>query len=297
MGLSSARSLRMTLPNLFIIGAPKAGTTSLHSYLGQHPQIQMSAVKEPRFFAGPDNGFPFPGDRIESLAEYELLFDPAAAVRGESSTDYASHPRREGAPGRIHELVPEARFVYLVRDPIARSVSHYRMAAALFGERRPLSRALREELDEPRSRYIAPSLYATQLELYLRHFDRARILVLDQADLLAERRRTLGRVFDFLGVEDELPEEGLEAELNGSGEWRSYPRGYTGFVGRVVTPAVRWVPAGARRAARRRLERALWRPIETSLDTDVREQLELRFRPEAERLRALTGERFASWDV
>lgn len=287
----------MTLPNLFIIGAPKAGTTSLHSYLGQHPEIQMSAIKEPRFFAGPANGFPYPEDKVDSLAEYERLFDPASPVRGESSTDYAVHPRREGAPQRIKELVPEARFVYLVRDPVARTVSHYRMAAALFGERRSLNQALREDLDHPDSAYVVPSLYATQLELYLRHFDRERFLVLDQAELLGGRRQALSRVFAFLGVRDEIDERLLDGQLNESGAWRRYPRGYTSFVGRVVTPAVRWVPAGLRRAVRGRLERSLWRPIDDSLEAGVRARLEQRYRPEAARLRELTGERFASWDV
>jgi hypothetical protein len=287
----------MTLPTFFIIGAPKAGTTSLHHYLDQHPQVQMSAVKEPRFFAGPANGIAYPADKVDSLDEYERLFDPAVQVRGESSTDYATHPRREGAPQRIKELVPEAKFLYMVRDPVARSISHYKMAAALLDERRTLQGALEGDLDEPRSRYIAPSLYATQLELYLRHFPRDRILVVDQADLLSNRRLTLKEIFSFLEVDEHLDSSMFEEELLSSGHWRRYPKGYSGFVGRVISPRVRWIPKGLRQSARRSLERFLWRPLDTTLDEGLRTRLEDLYTPEVARLRTLTGKSFASWSV
>ncbi|MGV1050494.1 MAG: sulfotransferase family protein [Solirubrobacterales bacterium] len=287
----------MALPTFFIIGAPKAGTTSLHHYLDQHPQIQMSAVKEPRFFVALPEGAPNLPGRVATLPEYEALFDAAVAVRGESSTDYAAHPRREGAPRLIRQLVPDARFVYLVRDPIERSVSHYRMAAALLGERRPLGEALRQALREPDSRYIAPSLYATQLELYLRQFPAERILVVDQAELRRERRATLSQIFAFLAVSDEIDDAALaEEKLSGEG-WRAFPEGYSSFVGGAVTPRVRWVPRRLRRALRGALERTLWRPIDTNLDDRLRAQLERLYAPEAERLRQLTGKRFASWSV
>lgn len=287
----------MALPTFFIIGAPKAGTTSLHHYLDQHPQIQMSAVKEPRFFVAlPEGVANLPG-RVETLAEYEALFDAAIAVRGESSTDYAAHPRREGSPQLIRELVPDARFIYLVRDPVERSVSHYRMAAALMGERRPLDEALRQALREPASRYIAPSLYATQLDLYLRQFPAERILVVDQAELRRTRRETLSEVFAFLAVSDEIDDAAFEEEKLGGESWRAFPDGYSTFVGSAVSPRVRWVPRPLRRVARGAIERAFWRPIDTRLDERLRSQLERLYAPEAERLRQLTGKRFASWSV
>ncbi len=292
-----ARELTMALPTFFIIGAPKAGTTSLHSYLDRHPEIQMSNIKEPRYFAGPANGFPYPPDRVETLAEYELLFDADFGVRGESSTDYSTHPRREGAPQRIKECVPDAKFIYMVRDPIARTISHYKMAVALLGERRPLAKALREELTEPRSRYIAPSLYATQLELYLSHFDESQIMVVDQADLLAERQGILDEVFAFLSVEGGVDPSQLEEELLSSRDWRAYPAWYSGFTGRVVAPLASWIPQGARRRIRRTVERQMWSPIDTTLDDDLRMELERLYAPEVARLRDLTGKQFPTWSV
>jgi Sulfotransferase family len=288
--------MKMALPTFFVIGAPKAGTTSLHQYLDRHSQIQMSAVKEPRFFAGPENGIPYPPDRVETLAEYEALFDPTAEVRGESSTDYATFPRRQGVPERIKAMVPEAKFVYLVRDPIARTVSHYKMSAALLGERRSLTDAL-GDLSDLRSPYISPSLYATQLELYLRHFPQERILVLDQADLQGDRQATLAETLAFLGVEETIDSAALEDELLTSAAWRSYPTGYAEFIARFVAPRFRWVPPRLRRGVRSSLERLLWRPLDAELPAQVRSRLEDLYAPEVARLRDLTGKGFSSWTV
>jgi hypothetical protein len=286
----------MALPTFFIIGAPKAGTTSLHHYLDQHPEVQMSAVKEPRFFAGPENGIPYPPDRVDSLDDYERLFDPAVRVRGESSTDYATHPRRAGVPQRIKDSVPDAKFIYAVRDPLARTISHYKMGAALLGESRSLAEAL-GDLSDPGSPYIAPSLYATQLELYLERFPQERILVIDQADLLANRLPTLNRVFSFLEVDPEIDSSGFEEELLSSQEWRNYPEGYAEFIARRIAPRLRWIPQGFRRSVRGSVERKLWPAIDIELDDALRTRLEELFVPEAERLRELTGKPFSAWSV
>jgi hypothetical protein len=287
----------MALPTFFIIGAPKAGTTSLHFYLDQHPQIQMSANKEPRFFAGPENGIPYPPGRISGLDEYEQLFDPAVPVRGEASTDYAIHPRRQGAPERIKELVPQARFLYLVRDPIERTISHYRMRVAFLGERRTLREAL-SDFSDPRSPYIWPSLYASQLEQYLRQFRQDRIKIVDQAELLAQRRVTLRDIFTFLSVDDALDSSRFDDVLSSSREWRAYAPGYARVVDRVVAPAVRWVPRGLRRSVRRAIDGLLWQPLQPpTLDADLRARLEDLYISDAERLRALTGMAFPTWSV
>jgi Sulfotransferase domain len=285
------------LPTFFIIGAPKAGTTSLHLYLDQHPQVQMSANKEPRFFAGPENGIPYAPGRISTLHEYEALFDPAVPVRGEASTDYAIHPRREGAPARIERLVPEAKFLYLVRDPIERLISHYRMRVAFLGERRTLPEAL-SDLSDRSSPYLWPSLYASQLERYLEIFDQERILVVDHADLLSDRPRTLREIFSFLSVDPSVTSERFEEHLSDSREWRAYPPLYSRLVDRYVAPVTHWVPAGVRRAARRSLDRRLWPALETpSLEGELEERLRAMFAGESQRLRALTGKPFSTWSV
>jgi hypothetical protein len=285
----------MTLPTFFIIGAAKAGTTSLHYYLDQHPEVQMSLNKEPNFFSGPENGNPYPLGRISRLEDYERLFDPSFAVRGEASVCYTHHPRREGTPERIKELVPDAKFVYVVRDPIERSVSQYKYRVALEGERRSLAEAL-GDLSDPYSHCICPSLYASQLDRYLSHFPQERLMVVDHADLLGDRRSALREIFAFLAVDESVDASQFNEELNTSREHRVYPQAYARLRGPVLPAPLRWIPRGVRRPLRQAVERALWPPLETAtLDDELRARLQERFAGEVARLRALTGKQFPTW--
>jgi hypothetical protein len=284
------------LPTFLIIGAVKAGTTSLHHYLGQHPEIQMSTVKETNFFSGAANGVPYPVGRVDDLDEYERLFDPAFDVRGEASPGYSNHPRREGVPERIKELLPAVKLIYIVRDPIARAVSHYQMQVGLGEEQRPVAEAL-IDLSEPRTSYIPPGLYATQLELYLGHFSQERILVLDQADLRKDRGPTLRQVFAFLGAEEEVGSLQFEEELMSSSQWRAYSPAYRRLRG-AVAPALRWLPQTLRDSLRGSIEQAIWPPLEKpEIDAGLRARLEEIYGGEVERLRALTGKTFPSWSI
>jgi hypothetical protein len=287
----------MTLPNLFVIGAAKAGTTSLHYYLDQHPQVQMSTVKEPNFFSGPPNGNNYPLGRVETLAEYERLFDDRFQVRGEASVGYSNYPRRQGVPAAIKELVRQPKFVYMVRDPVTRIVSQYQYRVAMEGERRPIEEAL-ADLTDPYSVYLCPSQYATQLELYLREFPEDDILVVDQGDLLHDRRPTLSRIFDFLEVDSDQDLAAFDEQLNTGDEKRSFSIGYVRFRERLKASPLRLLPPGLRRSLRRRLEQTFWSPLPpTQLSDDLRGRLEERFAPEASRLRELTGARFPDWSV
>jgi len=286
-----------TLPTFFIIGAAKTGTTSLHYYLDQHPEIQMSVNKEPNFFSGPENGIPYPSGRVSRLDEYEKLFDPNIYMRGEASVGYTNYPRRKGVPERIKELVPEARFIYLVRDPVARAVSQYHYRVAVEGERRSLRGAL-GEISDPYSVYIGPSRYATQIDLYLRHFPLERMLVVDQSDLLADRRSTLRQIFAFLSVSEVIDSSRFDEELNTMSEQRIYLPGYARLLGPVTPALVRWISPNVRRSVRRTIERTLMRTVKAStLDDDLRGRLEELYAGEVQRLRALTGKTFSTWSI
>ena len=287
----------MSLPNLFVIGAAKAGTTSLHFYLDQHPEVQMSAVKEPNFFSGPPAGNGYPLGRVERLADYEALFDERFPLRGEASVGYSNFPRRQGVPAAIRELVPDARFVYLVRDPVPRVVSQYQYRVAMEGERRPLGEAL-ADLDDPFSVYLCPGRYASQLELYLREFDRDRILVVDHADLLADRAATLESIFSFLDVAPTPHLAAFDRKLNTEDEKRAFSSSWVQRRERLKSSPLRLLPPGVRRGLRRSVERVFWKPLPPAeLDDDLRLRLQETFAPEAARLRELTGMAFASWGV
>jgi hypothetical protein len=193
------------LPNLFIVGAAKCGTTSLHFYLDQHPSISMSTVKEPGIFSAPH--------WRANLARYAGMLDATAPVRGESSTHYTKHPVYPDVPARIAEVVPEAKLVYVVRDPLERCVSQWVHNVAAGRESRSLNEALRE-FDDPRNLYVMCGRYATQIERYLEHFPVSSLLVVDQTKLLADRRPTLRRVFRFLEVDNDFHSPRFEAQLN-----------------------------------------------------------------------------------
>lgn len=288
----------MSLPNFFIIGAAKAGTSSLHHYLGQHGEIQMSAIKEPNFFSGPPGDIPFPiGKVVSDRGEYESLFDSRCAVRGEASVGYSNHPRRSGVPERIEAMVPEAKFVYLVRDPIARTASHYRYRVAMEGERRPIGEAL-GDLSDPYCVYRCPSLYATQLDLYLERFPQERVLVVDQADLLAQRASTLAEIFAFLGVDTAVDPAAFEEELNSGANNRAYPLAYVRLRKALAASPLKVLPRSLKRRLRGSLERTAWSEVPPAeLDDDLRNRLGELFEPQVTRLRALTGKSFPSWSI
>jgi len=282
------------LPNLIIIGAGKAGTTSLHYYLDQHPAIEMSELKETHFFVSEDWR-----DRIDW---YESLFPNPAPVRGEASPSYSTYPRRRGVPQRMRELIPEAKLIYMVRDPVDRLVAHYSQHIAAGREERSLERAITESLnngDRPDNPYLAASSYATQMEQYLAHFPAEQLLVVDQAELAENRLGTLRAVFDFLGVDPDFSSPRFMHVVNTKAEQRSFNR-----VGRKLRDsrlrhAIRArVPRGVRRPVTKPIARLLSKSVERpSPIAELADELRDHFRPEVERLRELTGKPFDRWSV
>jgi hypothetical protein len=256
----------------------------------------MSAVKEPNFFAPHLDPVDEPR-RISRLDQYEQLFDSGISVRGEASTPYAEYPLRQGVPERIRERVPEAKFLYVVRDPVERTISHYNHMVASQGERRTLEQVL-GDLSDPRSPSICASLYGLQLELYLRQFPQERVMVIDQADLLNDRRSTLRRVFAFLEVDPGFDSQRFDDEFLKTSERHTYPPGFASFVELHLIPRLRWLPPRVRRTLRHSVERTIFPPLQTAEpDEGLRVGLREYFAGEAQRLRELTGETFPTWSV
>jgi hypothetical protein len=285
------------LPNFFVIGAAKAATTSLHAYLGEHPEIHISAVKEPNFFAEPTPGRPFHQGRIARREDYEALFETDAPLRGEASPSYALYAWRTGVPERIHALVPEARFIYIVRDPVERAIAHYLQAVGTGHERRGPSEALARAaaMDHP---YACGSRYATQLEQYLSYFPLEHFHVIDQADLRENPAEVLREAYGFLGADPEFKATGLGVIHNAADHKLRRSRALLALRSAPGRRALDRLPVGIREpvvaAGRRMLAKPLVRP---EIDADVRERLRELFAPEVERLRALTGKRFPTWTM
>ncbi len=290
----------MARPTFLIIGAMKCGTTSLHHYLGEHPEIQrLPAMKETNFFSGPPDGIPYPrgSKRIEGLDEYEQLFDDTFRARGEASPCYTLYPRRKGVPERIKELVPGVKLIYIVREPVARAVSQYHFSVSVEDERRPLAEAL-EDLSDPYSLYTCPGFYARQLDRYLAHFPQERILVVDHADLLASREATLSEIFAFLSVEETFASPRFSQEMNTGREQRTYSSLIVWQRRAQASRLIQRLPPYVRRSARLALERLVSRPLEApSLDDDTRARLQELYAGDVARLRELTGKALPGWSV
>jgi hypothetical protein len=215
------------MPNLVVIGAMKAGTSALHRYLGMHPEIAMSEPKELNFFfgrpgvssngasrsrEGPEQGQgPFAGNWRRGPAWYAQHFPAECAVRGESSPGYTSPSFPEVAP-RMARMIPDARLVYLVRDPIDRAISQYRHHYAEGTENRPVEEAI---LD-PRSQYVSRGRYYERLLPFLQCFERCQIAIAAREELLTARRATLRHLFGWLGIDENFWSSDLGREWRAS---------------------------------------------------------------------------------
>jgi hypothetical protein len=206
-GLTTAR-LR-PLPDFLILGAQKAGTTALYAYLRWHPDITGPSFKEVSFF---DRHYA----RGEPWYRAHLPLRRRALV-GEASPSYLFHPQ---APERVARMLPEARLIALLRNPVERAFSHYQHEVAL--GREPLSFDDATDREDERMRgelermlrdpsyfshawwnytYVARGRYAEQLERWYAAFPREQLLVLLTDELAADTADTYRRVLDFLGAE------------------------------------------------------------------------------------------------
>lgn len=191
------------LPNFIIGGALKGGTTSLYYFLRQHPEVFMSSLKEPRYFAyEPDNplhadgaGLHFP---VKTLAEYTALFAGAAGEKaiGEASPHYLISPV---APTRIKELIPGVKLIFSLRDPVKRANSVYWHSYRLGQEDRPIEQALTAE-----EYAIQHGLYYHYLRVWFDLFDRTQIKVILFDDLQRNPLATFRDVCRFLDVDDQF---------------------------------------------------------------------------------------------
>ena len=279
------------LPNLIVIGAQKSATTSLHFYLGLHPQIAMSRTKELNFFIRERNW-------NRGVEWYGSHFAQNLAIRGESSPAYTTYPFYLGVPERIRVIVPEARLIYLVRDPIERMLSHYVHLYAVGIETRSVEEAFTVPAVKPGQAYRERSRYHLQLEQYWRHFPPAQVLVITQDELLRRRRRTLQKVFRFLGVDPAFNSPWFHARRHRSSEKRR-----SSSIGRSVEQVTRRIfDRLGDSAIRHSLERLLLVPFSTPverprLSARLRGELIDYFRDDVTRLRASTGLALNSWCV
>lgn len=228
-------------PEILVVGGMKCGSTTLHNALAEHPDIGMARDKELNFFVRERNW-------SRGSDWYCRQFDKGTRLRGETSPNYTKHPTYAGVPERIARLLPDVRLLYVLRDPTARTVSHYRHNLADGLESRPIEEALLVEPD--RNHYLNCSRYAMQLDAYEEFFGDDRVHVLLLEDLSSDFSGTLRGAFEYLGVD---PSPALTIEPR-----RLNPRSL-----RRKSPLRRWL--GAQRGATR-LRRATPAPLYDRFD-------------------------------
>jgi len=300
----------MALPQFFVIGVPKAGTTALHVALARHPQLFLSRVKEPKFFMcdGPPPTRGGPGDaksfreRIWRREEYEALFDdaPPGTLRGESTPFYLYDT---DAQRRLHEAVPDAKLIALLRDPVDRAHSNWAhlWSAGLEpqGDFVKACRLERQRADAEWAtfwRYLDLGRYGEQLQRLYQRFPREQVLVLRYRQLRDEPASTLDQICGFLGVETgvipEVPPENVTAHASDS--WRTRALSSLLRAASTIEPYIppRWW---------RRAEIALSAQIQREqrprqpLTPEQRAILIPHFADDIRLLEELTGTSFADW--
>ena len=205
----------MPLPNLIIVGAPKGGTTTLHYVLDQHPEIFMSKIKEPGFFWAHGQDVQLRGHSaillrhrvIDNLDQYQELFENGtkAKIIGESSASYMFHPR---SPGLIHQFIPNARLIFILRQPAERAFSSF--AQYLRDGVEPctdFAEAVEQERQGLRDhwtfgRHLQYGHYHVALKRYLEYFDRSQMHISLFDDLKQDGQGFMRDLFRFLEVDD-----------------------------------------------------------------------------------------------
>ena len=214
-GISASSGLvtsRPVLPNFFIIGAARSGTTSLYHYLGQHPDVFMSPVKEPRYFAmdGVRAATESSGEElvwsgtITSREEYEALF---LGVKDETAVGEASvlYLWSERAAEAIRNQVPEAKLIVSLRNPVDRAFSNFRHNRRLgFEANDSFEAALADDAVRHYSAYVENGMYAFLLGRYFARFRRDQISVQLYDDLCIDSAAVVRRLLRFLGVDDRV---------------------------------------------------------------------------------------------
>lgn len=314
-----------------VIGAQKAGTTSLFEYVRQHPNVYMPPQKEIAFFSS-DVNYARGWDWYSSVT---LANAPPGAVCGEASVGYMSGTpdrrpaangriaspgshrgaREDVIPQRIREHAPNARLICVLRDPIERCLSHYRMTVLAGAEQRPFEAAifdmLREDaLEQARSSitgdngYVVRGEYFRILSGYWRTFPSEQLMSVFSSDLQSRPADVVSQIFAFIGVDPGFRPDEIGRRYREAAVARRIPGlnlyAWQKRLSRTGTPRVLWhtLPPRARAAISARYDRAsfgveMWNARRGEVDEDmpvhVRDRLVAHFRADTEALARALG--------
>lgn len=296
-----------SLPDFLIIGAARAGTTSLYQYIRQHPQIFLPRNKEPMFFALEDEvpAFSGPGDdkeinrkSVTSLQEYRKLFSgvDGEKVVGEASALYLYSPV---AVERIQSHVPDVKLIAILRNPVERAYSSYLYTIR---DRRETIRDFASALASESARidngwehiwhYKMMGFYGRQLQRYYSCFDKGQIKVFLYEDLQEKPLEMVKEVFEFLGVDAEFkPDLSLQYNQGGVPK-KAWLNKFLTQPSRIKTLIKPMMPARMMRLYTEVKHKNLEKPI---LEQSVREGLIEEYKSDIELLQDLLGRDLSAW--
>lgn len=274
-------------PTYLVIGAMKCGTTRLAYLLGQHPQVHMAPAKELQLLAHEAVAEPFLRWYIEQYAGSEN-----SVARGEASVFYSKCLTYPGTAQRIHEYVPHAKIIYLVRHPLAQLESNWMEYRAIgLKAHRSFNISIRSSTE-----IFEDALYWTQISQYRELFPDSQILVIPAERLSADEPATLRRVLEFIGADPALAPTSVNGnEKRNSWVGKREPRIWYEWV--MANRAARllrgWMPDRVVHVARRigtsRIQnRPTWEP-------EVRDWAISQLRPQADAILDYVGEKRDYW--
>ena len=218
----------MALPNFLIVGAAKSGTTSLHNYLNQHPDIFMCSPKEPHVLINKEIGKQRINKGIIDFKDYETLFSEKSHLkyRGESSVMYLSFPEIS-IKNIKHYLDDDIKIIIMLRNPVERAYSGYQhvkrynmMENLSFEDALELGEERYHDIKNftPASRYLELGNYYNQVNLFKKSFDNIHIVIYD--DYKTDFNEELNKIFDYLEVV-RITINAEQQHMVGGWEWKS----------------------------------------------------------------------------
>lgn len=279
-------------PTFFLVGAPRCGTTSMYTYLKQHPEIYLSVLKEPHFFS---RDLTLPPQGVDDPELYLSLFDGVGEHHRQAGEGSVWYLESRAAPQAIRDSSPEARILVMLRDPIEMMQSLYSLYRRTQNESlTDFSAALRAQPERERGenlpsgcyfpeglRYTQVALYSEKVERYFEVFGRNQVHVVLFDDFVGRPRETYRDVCRFLGVDDSF-----EPELDVARATRAI-RPLVLKQLRTTAPEIRErMRGGGRRHAG---------PRRTDLTDDERRRLRDHFRPDVEALERLLDRDLGRW--
>lgn len=296
----------MTLPNFLIVGAAKAGTTSIHAYLKQHPEVFLSTPKEPRFFALEGQTLDFQGPTpiinrtsVTTWEDYQALFAGAEGKTavGEASTIYLSDP---SSVNRIQHYLGQPKIIAILRNPVSRAYSSYLHLVRDGQETLSFEKALEQEDERisnnwpPLWHYRQRGFYHDQVKRYLEAFGPEQVKVLLFDDLRQNPQAMMSEIFKFLGIDSEF-EPDVTQISNVSGVPQSR------FLSRILNRD-NPLKSSLKAILPRRFRKNVYRSLQvmntgdkTQINPQIKAKLREDYRADIERLQSLINRDLSHW--